>query len=82
MSTPDRRTPVAEDPISGPRPDPERLAHARALRERAASLRAQSAGLTELLAATYRRRAAELELEAWIAEVQSGIPYDEVHPAA
>jgi hypothetical protein len=45
-------------------------------------MRQQASGLPEILADSYRRRAAELELEAWIAEVQSGIPYDEVHPAA
>jgi hypothetical protein len=63
-------------------PDAERLALARTLRDRAGSLRQQSTSLPEILADSYRRRAAELELEAWIAEVQSGIPYDEVHPAA
>lgn len=95
MNTAHRTTTVAEVPrpideagdavqpsTDGPAPDHERLTRARALRDRAASLRQQSAGLSELLAGSYRRRAAELELEAWIAEVQSGIPYDEVHPAA
>jgi hypothetical protein len=58
------------------------LGQARTLRDRATSMRQQASGLDEILASSYRRRAAELELEAWIAEVQSGIPYDEVHSAA
>ncbi len=52
---------------------------ARSLGERAESLRAQADGLPDVLAATYRRRASELELEAFIAEVQSGIAYDQIH---
>ena len=42
------------------------------LNDRAASLRAQADGLPEVLAVTYRRRAAELELEAWALELRSG----------
>jgi hypothetical protein len=42
------------------------------LDERAASLRTQAADLPEVLATTYRRRAAELELEAWALELRSG----------
>jgi hypothetical protein len=42
------------------------------LNERAASLRAQADGLPELLAQTYRRRASELELEAWATELRAG----------
>jgi hypothetical protein len=58
--------------------DPE-LAHAgRLLRERAASLRAQADALTSPLASAYRRRASELELEAWVSEVQAGVPEDEL----
>lgn len=52
---------------------------ARSLGERASSLRVQADGLPDVLAATYRRRASELELEAFIAEVQSGIAYDQIH---
>jgi hypothetical protein len=62
--------------------DTDALIHATALRERATSLRAQADHLPELLAASYRRRASEVELEAWVTEVQSGVPYDEVHSAA
>lgn len=52
------------------------------LRSRAASLRSQATGLSPLLATTYRRRASELELEAWVLDVESGLPYDEIRPAA
>lgn len=55
---------------------------ARSLRDRATSLRAQADHLGPLLDATYRRRASELEMEAWLLEVQSGLPYDQVVAAA
>lgn len=42
------------------------------LQDRAASLRSQAEGLPEVLATTYRRRAAELELEAWALELRFG----------
>lgn len=42
------------------------------LTQRADSLRAQADDLPELLARTYRRRAAELDLEAWALEVRAG----------
>jgi hypothetical protein len=38
--------------------------------------------LPGVLASTYRRRASELELEAWVAELQSGVPVEQVQPAA
>jgi hypothetical protein len=46
--------------------------HTHVLYERAQSLRDQAAGLPDLLAVTYRRRAAELELEAWATELRAG----------
>jgi len=58
------------------------LDQARHLRQRAESLRAQSVGLSPVLATAYRRRASELEFESWVSELQSGVPYDQVHPAA
>jgi hypothetical protein len=58
---------------------PELLDQANLFRQRADSLRSQADTLDPWLAATYRRRASELELEAFVSEVQSGIPYDEVH---
>lgn len=62
--------------------DSELLALSTQLRHRAEGLRNQATGLDPVLATTFRRRAAELELEAWVAEVQSGLPVDEVHPVA
>ena len=55
------------------------LDQAKSHSQRAASLRAQAGALPTVLADTYRRRASELELEAFIAEVQSGISYDQIH---
>lgn len=52
------------------------------LRHRAESLRQQSTSLDEVLAVSYRRRASELEMEAWIHEVQAGVPADEVLAAS
>jgi hypothetical protein len=52
---------------------PPEIAHrSTVLHDRAASLRAQADALPELLATTYRRRAAELELEAWATELRAG----------
>jgi hypothetical protein len=62
--------------------DRELLDQARHLRQRAESLRAQAPALTDALGTAYRRRASELEFEAWVSELQSGVPYDQVHPAA
>lgn len=59
--------------------DDQLLDLARSLSQRATSLRSQAEGLPTVLADTYRRRASELELEAFIAEVQSGIGYDQIH---
>jgi len=59
--------------------DDQLLEFARSLSQRATSLRSQAESLPSVLAATYRRRASELELEAFIAEVQSGIAYDQIH---
>jgi hypothetical protein len=59
--------------------DADLLEQAQAFRQRATSLRTQADALDPLLASTYRRRASELELEAFVAELQSGIPYDRVH---
>jgi len=59
--------------------DDQLLGLARSLSQRAASLRSQAEPLPSVLADTYRRRASELELEAFIAEVQSGIAYDQIH---
>ena len=62
--------------------DEELLDVSLTLRGRANHLRGEATELDDVLASTYRRRASELELEAWIAEVQSGVPYDDVSPIA
>ena len=62
--------------------DHELVAQAKLLRQRAESLRHQAPALPDVLATAYRRRASELEFEAWVSELQSGVPYDQVHPAA
>lgn len=45
---------------------------------RAGSLRAQAELLDPVLAGTYRRRASELELEAWVLEVRAADSVDQV----
>ncbi|MEZ5144041.1 MAG: hypothetical protein R2726_16200 [Acidimicrobiales bacterium] len=62
--------------------DHELLDQAESMRRRAASLRSQAEHLGRVLATSYRRRASELELEAFVLEVQSGVPTDRVHTAA
>lgn len=42
------------------------------LRQRAESLREIADTMHELVAQAYRRRAAELELEAWLCELRAG----------
>jgi hypothetical protein len=62
--------------------DANELAVAQALADRAAALRSQAASFDEVLATTYRRRAAELDLEAWVHTVRSGLPVDQIQLAA
>lgn len=50
----------------------ERTGQARGLRDRAASLRTQATGIDDVLGLAYRRRAAELELEAFLLDVLAG----------
>jgi hypothetical protein len=61
--------------------DTELVQAAKLLRERATSLRAQAEMLSMPLAAAYRRHASELELEAWISEVQAGVPEESLQVA-
>jgi hypothetical protein len=42
------------------------------LRQRAESLRETAATMHELVAQAYRRRAAELEMQAWLTELRAG----------
>ncbi len=58
------------------------VAEAAVVRHRAESLRQRSAGLDEMLSLSYRRRASELEMEAWLLEVRAGLPATEIHAAA
>ena len=59
------------------------LAHlARTTLDRAHSLRIQADALPDVLALTYRRRASELELEAFLIEAAAGLPDTEIHTAA
>lgn len=53
--------------------DAELVGHADGLRERARSLRVQAGELVDVLATTYRRRASELELEAFLIDLHSGV---------
>jgi len=62
--------------------DTELVAQATSLRHRAESLRTQSQKLDAFVGASYRRRASELELEAWVLDIQSGLPYDRIVSAA
>jgi hypothetical protein len=62
---------------------PEALEQARASRRRATSLRRQASALDSWLAAAYRRRASELEFEAFVTELAEGVPDAELGlPAA
>lgn len=58
------------------------VAEATHLRHRAESLRQQAAGFDEVLGMSYRRRASELEMEAWLLEVRAGVPETQLHSAA
>lgn len=58
--------------------DPTLVAQATVLRHRAESLRQQATGLGVVLAASYRRRAAELELQAWALDAHAGVREDDV----
>ena len=62
--------------------DAELVHLAHTLRSRAESLRNQSLTVDPLLATTFRRRASELELEAWVTEIQAGLPESQLHAFA
>jgi hypothetical protein len=62
--------------------DTELVALAHTLRSRSESLRNQSLTVDAVLATTFRRRASELELEAWVTEIQAGLPESELHTLA
>jgi hypothetical protein len=58
------------------------VAEAANMRHRAESLRQQAADLDEVLGMSYRRRASELQMEAWLLEVRAGVPEAQLHHAA
>jgi hypothetical protein len=58
------------------------VAEAANMRHRAESLRQQASNLDDVLSMSYRRRASELEMEAWVLEVRAGVPEPELHTAA
>ncbi|MCB1251089.1 MAG: hypothetical protein KDB36_16850 [Acidimicrobiales bacterium] len=60
----------------------ELLATASVLRSRADGLSRIAADVPALAAVAVRRRAQELELAAWVAEVQAGVPEDQIRFAA
>ena len=73
-------------PIAGPHADPgidhAMVTDAMRLRRRAASLRARAASMDGPLNISYRRRASELMLQAWLLEVRSGLPFTDITAAA
>jgi hypothetical protein len=53
------------------------------MRRRAEALRHEAAEVdNDLVARSFRRRASELELEAWVLEVRAGVPETQIHHAA
>ena len=58
------------------------LAEATHVRHRAEGLRQQAVDFDEVLGMSYRRRASELEMEAWLLEVRAGVPEPLLHTAA
>lgn len=74
--------PATVDTATAPEVDLDLVHVARTTLDRAHSLRTQAAVLPEILAATYRRRASELELEAFLIEATAGLPDALIHRAA
>jgi len=62
--------------------DESRVREAADLRRRAVQLRRQAGRVDAVLTTPYRRRASELEMQAWVLEVQAGVPDAELHNAA
>jgi hypothetical protein len=62
--------------------DQHLVAEAALLRQRAERMRHDARTLDDVLAMSYRRRASELEMEAWVLEVRAGVPEPELHSAA
>ena len=63
--------------------DEAMVAEAAQMRRRAEALRHEATDVdNELVARSFRRRASELELEAWVLEVRAGVPETQLHHAA
>ena len=62
--------------------DEQLVSEAHRLRGRASALRVQAGTLDDILSRSWRRRACELELEAWLLEVRAGVPLEELPHAA
>lgn len=68
--------------MSTPRTSSETLARrANVLRDRAGSLRADPASRTVVVGDAYRRRAAELELTAFVLDAHAGVRHDDLDRA-
>ncbi len=65
-----------------PTVDEALVAEATQVRHRAERLRQQAAQLDDVLGMSYRRRASELEMEAWVLEIRAGVPEQLLHHAA
>jgi len=65
-----------------PKIDQAMVTDAMRLRRRAASLRTRAAAMDGPLNISYRRRASELMLQAWLLEVRSGRPLSDIPAAA
>lgn len=84
VTTEDRRpvgVPTANSGIA-PGVDQGMVTDAIRLRRRAASLRARAESMDGPLNISYRRRASELMLQAWLLEVRSGLPFTDIAAAA
>ena len=62
--------------------DREMAAEALRIRRRALNLRARATSMDGPLCISYRRRASELMLQAWLLEVRSGLPFADIVAAA
>ena len=73
--------PVATS-ATDPGVDQAMVTDAMRLRRRAASLRARAGSIDGPLNLSYRRRASELMLQAWLLDVRSGLPLTDIPAAA
>lgn len=62
--------------------DQQMVTDAGRLRRRASSLRTRADAMDGPLSISYRRRASELMLQAWVLEIRSGLPFTDIAAAA